>query len=278
MARKIKKPAHGSGNRKTSSDDRKNAGGKDGNEQDDDPDADEEEQDENEEQEEDDESGSGEGKDGKGKPKPRQDDDGEGEEEEDELDLDALPPKAQKYIKGLRKENAKYRTSRNKHKQDYEDLAARLKGIADGDENALTPEEAAEVLSQENGSLAFSNQVLRVAVANGISGEDELEYFEFLIGKEVSKLDEGEELDEDAIGELVAKVRKKHGGGSASTSFSADKSKQNGKKKPEGNDGKITLDDFVNMTMVQKSELYRKDKDTYEKLVAQAKQKRRLVR
>ena len=142
----------------------------------------------------------------------------------------------------------------------------RLQGIEEE-----KPEEKIKTLTAANQGLDFRRAVLEAAVEHGI-GKESIDFFEFLISKAASELDEGEELPDEKMLEIVAKCKK---GSGESGKGKGDTSVGNGGKgepNPDKNKaGDVTLSKFLKMTVVQKSELYTKNRELYESLVAQAK-------
>lgn len=195
----------------------------------------------------------------------------------DALDEDSLDEKTKAHIAKLRKENASHRTKAkdlaSKLKTSDEQKKAILKAAGIEDESEK-PEERVKTLTATSQQLAFRSAILEAAVEHGIA-KDQLEFFEFLVQKEAGKLEENEELSDEQLAEIVAKV-KKQGAGVANTSVEGD---EGGNKTPAPNGGNkgVTLDQFVRMSMTQKSELYTKNPKLYEQLVTEAKAKKRLV-
>jgi hypothetical protein len=259
------KPKNHSGNGKT------DGQGADGKGKSDDSTEDEESEEEDSEEENEDGDGK-EQKDGKGKDGQDADD-----KSDDEVDFDSLPAHVQKHIKSLRKENAKYRTKARKLETDYSTLTGRLKSMAGGEsDDEESPEQQVERLDATNSSLAFENQTLKLALTNGITDEDAIEWMQFLIGKAVNDLDEGEELDQDALDAITAKVKKRFGAASGSNSTSVSGDGSNGKKADKKTG--VTLEQFVHMTVFQKQDLHKKNPDLYTQLFQEAKRKNLLGR
>lgn len=203
--------------------------------------------------------------------KAKADDEG-GEDDETGLNPDEtkLDDKTKAYLKKLRDENAKHR---NKSK----DLASKLKvteeqkrailkaaGIETDEEK---PEEKVKKLQGETQSLAVRSAILESAIHFGIS-RDDLEFYEFLVTKEASKLEEGDELAEEALAAIAQKVKK------AATSKGANTSVGDGNKgKPApkpGPNGEVSLGEFLKMGIMAKSKLYQAHPEVYNKLVEEA--------
>ncbi len=198
--------------------------------------------------------------------------DGDGEEDPDESKMD---DKTKAYLAKLRKENAGHRTK-------AKDLASKLqtseqqkKAIlkaAGIEEDSQTPEQKLEAASLQSQQLALRSAILESAVENGI-GKDSLDYFEFLVAKAVGELKEGEELSDEAMSEIVTKV-KKSGGTSANTTVGTGKGNP---PPPDKKTGEITLEKFIRMSITEKSDLYTKNLDLYTSLVNEAKRQKKLV-
>lgn len=195
------------------------------------------------------------------------------DDSEDDSDESAWDDKTKAYVAKLRKENATHRNKNKELKSSVQNLTEKQKailkaaGIESEDEK---PEEKVKSLTATSQTLAFRNAILETAVKKGIASDD-LEFFEFLIAKATSELEENEELSEDALDEIVKKVGAK-GKGSANTSVGAGKEQQ----KP-GASGAITIDQFCAMSISEKSALYVKQPDLYASLLKEAKAKKRLV-
>lgn len=197
---------------------------------------------------------------------------------EGEIDFDSLDEKTKNYIKGLRKENANYRTKAKNLEEKYNDLDGRVKKVLGGEENEQPPEERAQALEAHANNLQFENALLQTAVQNGVAGEG-FDYFKFLMTQEVEKLGDEEELSEERLSEIVQEVQTRTGTPTTSTTRTSVSGQDgdDGSQNPNNTNGEVTLDEFVNMSLVQKSDLYQKNPQVYEKLMKEAKQKKRLV-
>jgi hypothetical protein len=232
----------------------------------------EENEEEEEEEESSEESESSEDKNGDSKGKEK----GDGGSK-DGLDLSTLPQETQDYIRKLRRENAKYRTKATNLENNYNALASKVKKLAGGKEDdELTPEQRAEQLEATAGQTAFDNAILSAAVEHGV-GKSGLKYFRFLVQERVNELGEGEELGEDDLAEIAAEAAAKSGGKGAKTSVTGDDERSAGGGKKPGKSGKVTLDQFVKMTVSQKSDLQKQDPDLYVALFTEAREKRKFV-
>ena len=186
--------------------------------------------------------------------------------------MESLPEWAQKEIKTLRSENAKSRTQNNALTDRFNKFETGLKTMLGQEGDDLTPEQRVEQVSQENVTLSFDNALLSSAVRNGISGEEEMEFFDFLMRKAVNGLGDDQELSDDEIAAIVQKVKGK-------TKGAANSSVGDGKDGAPNPDGKsdVTLDQFTAMNVLQKSVLYQKSPDVYNSLLNQAKKKGVLI-
>lgn len=211
-------------------------------------------------------------------------DEDEGDSDDDETDPgDSLGfTKEQKaYVDGLRKESAKYRTKAkelesglrgtNDRLNKFESGLKRLFGDDDGEDTGnLTPEQRIErlekrnqqdkqQLAEEREQLALEAALKGAALEHGIRKEN-YEYFEFLVGKRLASLQDDEELTEDDL----ALLAKQANGKSAPKSTSVDEDGPD----PDEEDGELTLEEFMDMGISARSQLYQKDKALYERLVA----------
>lgn len=199
-------------------------------------------------------------------------------ENEGDLDESKLDAKTKAYIEKLRKESAKRRVEAKETKQKLKAEEERKKAILKAAGIETEDDEPAEKKlkkSQEHQTeLQFRSAVLETAVAHGV-GSDSLKYFQYLMTEAVNELEEGEELSEEKLAELVAEAKAKGGGGKGKANTSVGGGKQN--PNPEGGKNVVTLDQFTRMTITEKSELYTKNNALYSQLVAEAKAKKKLV-
>ncbi len=106
--------------------------------------------------------------------------------------------------------------------------------------------------------------MLELALEHGV-GKDQREYFEFLVGKAIEGLEEGAELDEDAVLEIATRAKANSSKGPANSSTAGDKqqTKSNG-----GKPNAITPEQFAKMGMTERTKLFRENKDEYDRLMA----------
>lgn len=204
------------------------------------------------------------GKDGKKDKDPEGQGDGKVED---------LPPWAQKLVKDLRKENADHRTKNKGFEDRFNKLEAGLKGLFGGDnDDKLTPEQRVEQLTEAAQQAEMKNAVLLLAMENGIA-TDKIDYLGYKINQAMASLDDGQELPDEELAKIVKEVKGLGGGspGKGKADSSVDDKDANNKD-PNSSKG-VTLDEFINMGVMAKSELYRKDKATYDRLFAEAKSK-----
>lgn len=178
----------------------------------------------------------------------------------------------------LRKENAKRRTENKDLKTRFNGLNDRfskfesgLKNLfGDGDDDNSTPEEKLENLQQTHGALEVETQILQTALELGVP-KDKVKYFKFLTYEKLGSLEEGAEMTEEDWEDIMAEV----GPTNTMSSTSVNDGKGKGQTPPSdsGNKSKITVEEFSKMSMMEKSELYNKDRETYNALVAEARGK-----
>lgn len=209
--------------------------------------------------------GTGGGGSGEGSGDPAPKDDSKNDQGSGSNDVGALPEWAQKELKDLRGEAAKYRTQNKTLSERLGKLETGLKGIFGEDEgDDEDPSEKVKVLSQVTQNLEVKNAMLQIALENGI-GTDDYEFFEFKMGKALEALEEGQEMTEEELSEIISGIRTKGGKGVASSST------KDGTKPPPAKDGEVTQEEFNRMTITQKSKLYQTNPALYEKLIKTAK-------
>ena len=182
--------------------------------------------------------------------------------------------KAEAEIKKLRAENAK---SRLKNK-DLDGQMASMKATFDklqaafgGEKDETPPEEKVKQLQSQSEAMAVEGSITQLAWEQGIPFEQG-DYFKFLLLKQFESLEEGEELSEEALSEVIAKVKGTQGGsGTNSTGLNS-----NAAPAPKAGAGDITVQKFVAMNLGEKSALYAKDQATYTRLFAEAQEKKLL--
>lgn len=185
--------------------------------------------------------------------------------------------KANEEIKRLRGENANRRTT-NK------ELDAQLKAFSDtlgkvtkhlGIDEKADPVEVAKKLSETNQGLELEVSLLQLARTHNIPADQD-DYFRFLLSKEFEKLKDDEELSDEQIEAVVAKVnsvKAPAGSGGENKTGLGDKSGDGKKKDPPpagGGKNEVTLEQFKKFNVVQKSELYNSNKELYLKLQAES--------
>ena len=182
---------------------------------------------------------------------------------------------AQEAIKALREENAKHRTTNKELGEKFGKMESGLKSLfgEEGDPDPNKPIEdkikALEARLQQEAEIREAREaeaaLTQLAYDHKIPNE-ERDYFEFLVDRELGKLQEGEALSEEALEEVAKKVRAKSAPQSTSVTDGA-----GAPPIPSNKEGVTTIDEFKTMSMGQKSALYGKDPALYEKLMTQAK-------
>ena len=194
--------------------------------------------------------GEGDSDDPKGKKRSQE---GDGEDSDDMSKWE--PAKVRDYVKKLRSEAKDGRIATKKMQERLERLEGGLKNALGIEENSdVSPEDQIAMLQSENLTTDFRLATLEAAVQNGITGEG-VEYFEFLIQKKASALEEDEELSEEDVAEIANSVKAKFGAGSTARGTSP----AGGSPAP-GKGGDVTLEQFAEMSLGKRSELYEKNK------------------
>lgn len=177
-----------------------------------------------------------------------------------------------KYIEKLRGEAAKNRTDKKQLNDRLTKLEGGLKSAL-GIESNEPPEKQIENLKAQTEAQQFRSAILEAALENGIA-QNQVKYFQFLVSEAASALEEGEELSDDKMAEIVKEVKKASGSpanGGGNTSVN-DKNKPD----PDGdaNYKDTTLEQFARLSITEKSVMYQKNPDKYGSLMKQAKEKR----
>lgn len=197
--------------------------------------------------------------------------------------------KTKAYIQKLRGESAKNRTKAANLETSLSDLNTRFGTLESGMKKALGLE--SEELTQDNfdqaaaqsEQLEFENALLQSAIENKIPS-DKIDFFKFKITSAVANLKESEELSDEAYTAIVSEVMSL-GGEQAPVVKDEDgnvievneNSSVKTPKTPAPNTDGLTVEQFVKMTLSEKSALYGKNQSQYDALVKEAKEKDILV-
>lgn len=199
----------------------------------------------------------------------------EGKNNEETLDDSKLDERTKAYIAKLRKENAKHRTAAKTNENLLNDTRARLSKIAGGGQEENEPADVQiEKLSSHIGALEFDRALLEIAVDRGID-KGGMNYFRFLVADATAKLGDGEELTDEALETITKEVQSKTKTRSSSSVGTGNEGK--GTPPAPGGNSDMTVEKFARMTVVEKSELFLKNRPVYDAMFAEAKEKKRLV-
>lgn len=198
-----------------------------------------------------------------------------------EHDLSKLPDSTQKYIKDLRGENAKYRNRSKTLEADLGERDNTLAGVKKAfgiEPNKKLTQEDFDTQQNNMATTQMRSAILENAIEYGVP-KDSLDYFSYLVEKKADELKEGEELSEDTLTECAKQARTSMAGGSSKTSVSTGGTDDENQTTPNPNpgNGELGVDEFVGMGTIQKSELYGRNPDLYNRLTKEASAKRRLV-
>jgi hypothetical protein len=193
-----------------------------------------------------------------------------------EADDDSWDDKTKAYIKKLRDESAKHRTKAKELETQFSQMNAKFDGLQKGLKSALgiegeddSPEEKIQMLQQTNEAAVFESAVLNIALENAIPS-DQVSYLKFLIADKAGSLEEGQEIDEEMLSEIVGKVKLVGGKPKgAASSVTATKTPDNG-----GAAASMTVEQFAKMTLSEKSQLFQKNQKLYDELMTSARVKK----
>lgn len=186
--------------------------------------------------------------------------------------------KQKSYIDSLRKESAKYRTKSKELDSKVSEVTTKLtkfeKGLkslfGEGEDENVDPEEKIGQLSQALQAKEVQQTITELAYDNGIPKEDK-EYFEFLMMKRLQGLEENEELGEEDIAEIAKQAKgRKLGASSVGAGLKP------GSEGSKGT-GEIGLEQFKKMSITEKSALYGKSPELYERLMQESKVRRQTL-
>lgn len=176
--------------------------------------------------------------------------------------------KQQAYLKKLREENARYRTSAKTLEEKLGKFEKGLKTLVGGEDEQVSPEEQLEQIKAINETYLLENSLKDMALEHGLN-KSSFKYFKYLMNEKFSSLDEGEEISEEEVEQFVVEAKRVGGQTAAKTSV-----KEDSKKEPSDSNDEVTVEEFMAMGIVQKSMLYEKNKALYDKLYAQSRKKK----
>ena len=204
-----------------------------------------------------------------------------GQEAQEEVvtdDEEMSPEDMKKVIKDLRAENAKSRTKGKAQEAEFKKLGDQLGAIKKhlNIEDEKSPEVEIVSLKEANDNLVFELSMNQLAREHDIPVEHD-EYFRFLMGKEIAKLQEngkeGDELSDEQLEKVIAETKKYAG-------YKSEKPNKNGSGIPDGEgkgkkpskDGEsgVTAEQYKKMTLAEKNAIYTKDSALYNKLESEA--------
>lgn len=184
----------------------------------------------------------------------------------------ADPAKALAEIKKLRAENAKHRTKNKSLEEKLGSIDGTMKKL----KSALGVEDESEDPEQKLKTLQAQNEAMQMQMAmSDLCREHEIprkgeKYFNFLIAQEFESLKEGEEISEDRILEISKETKAMFSSGGASSTGVDTSKKPNPGEKPDS----LSAAQFAKMNPGEKSALYVKDPNQYNKLFQEAREKR----
>ena len=198
----------------------------------------------------------------------------EADEDADLADF-ADPVKAKAEIKKIRAEAAKHRTRAKNLDGEIATMKStldKLKTAFGMEDDSVDPAEQLKAIQQQNENYQVELGIVQLARDNGITSDQD-DYFRFLLSKRFDSLEEGEELTEEDLQEIVQKSQSISGGkqNPASTGVGS------GSKVPAGaSKGSVTPEMFAAMSLTEKSKIYTDDSALYSRLLTEAKAKRLL--
>ena len=185
------------------------------------------------------------------------------------------------YIKKLRTQAASERGKKKETLQEMQQLREQFAQLQSGmkkalgidDESDLDPKQAMAQMQGQLEQYEYQNQVRDFAYENGITSPKQTKYLSFLISEELETLEEGEEIAEDRLAELVSEVKGLGGSGKSSTSVGGKGSDSQTPPPPSDNGSNITAEQFAKMGMAEQGKLHATNPDLYFQLRDEAKKK-----
>lgn len=190
-----------------------------------------------------------------------------------------------KYIQNLRKENAKYRNNAKTGNDDAATLRKELgniksnlaKALGLDDDSKMTPEEQIGSLKDAVAQRDFALAVRELALDNGISNREAVEFLEYRIKKKTESIGDEDEISEEDMAEIIDGVKKTFSSNDKSDTNSSTSVNSKTNSTPSSGDGNApTLDEFVKMTVTEKGILYGKNPTVYTRLMSEARDKKRI--
>lgn len=183
------------------------------------------------------------------------------------------PEKAKAEIKRLRDENAKARIKNKETSQRLTTLEQTFGGLKKAlgvsDDKELTPEELKaerERLMAERDALLVDQQLREMESEHSIPKEHS-KYFRFLLNEKLESLEEGEELPQEDLEDIVKQVKSLGGTKKSGNSTGLN---SGGAPSPKEGTGDLTVEDFAEMTLGERTALYTKNPQEYNRLFAAA--------
>lgn len=172
-------------------------------------------------------------------------------------------------IASLRKENAKHRTKNKSLEENVGRSASELKKVKEAlglsEDDQEDPKTTIANLQKQNEAAQVDLSIAELAIEHGITA-DKKKYFKFLLAEKIGNLEDGEEISDEDIASVVAEVKGVSGKKQTSTG-------QGGKVPSGDTSGAITVEQFGSMSLAERSEVYDKNPDLYESLMAKARAK-----
>lgn len=183
--------------------------------------------------------------------------------------LKGLDDETKKYIRELREENKKRRKETDEMNSKLTQFTGGMKqalGITDDKED---PAKKVERLLEEKKELEEKQKITELAYENDVPAS-EMEYFHYLLIQASDSLSEDQDKNDRIIKEIAAKAKKVATGGSNKTSTGGKTPPAPSGEPGDGKGGTVktyTLEEFVSMDVIEKNELYVKDRKQFDKLL-----------
>lgn len=187
------------------------------------------------------------------------DDEGSGDD-----DGDLSQEDLKKLVAKLRKENATHRAKNKSLEDSFTSVKGELgkvKAALNIKDDEEDPKTALSKLQAQNESQQMDLAISNLAIENGIS-KDQLKFFKFLLAEKFEELEEGVEISDDDISEVVQQVK------GASSGKKQNSTGSDGKPPKPNTPAEVTAEQFASMTLAERTEVYDKNPTLYDQLMA----------
>lgn len=176
-------------------------------------------------------------------------------------------------IAKLRKENGDRRTKSKDLEGQLNALTGKFSKVMEHlgiKDQEADPAEALKQVTSQAEEFQMEASFQHLARVHNIPVEND-DYFRFLLGKKLDSLEEGQEVTDEDLAAIVQQVAAVSGQKKSSTGVNANGGNGKPPPPPNSDNGDVTAEKFKKMSTLEKSHLYTKDPQAYERLKSEAK-------